>query len=141
MTCNQRWFAKKTLFDVTNSETAKCSDQRFSAFFESCCEMLMINQAIEIYKHKIANQKIARPNRESNRSIVASMRRETKKLAKTYEVTVRAIQDIWKRLSWAFATSHLWVQEPDDSKSSKPLQMSAAEVSISFYAFDQYEPA
>ena len=83
--------------------------------------MLMEYQAVEIYKQKISAQKKA----HSDANI---MRRECKQLANRYGLTVRAIQDVWKRRSWAFATSHLWMQEDDGTTECKYSTITAAQV-------------
>ena len=90
--------------------------------------MLKQYEAVEIYKHKISFIEKARPNHLLVSHKVTLQRRQSEQLAKTYGVTVRAVQDIWNRRSWAFATSHLWPQEPDETKPSRYSLMSAAEV-------------
>ena len=88
----------------------------------------MLTQAVEIFKHKIESLKIAPFNQYSSRSALIFLRRQSGHLAESYGVTVRTVQDIWNRRSWAFATSHLWPQESDKTKPSRYSLMSAAEV-------------
>lgn len=84
-------------------------------------KMLLEHQAVEIYKQKISAQKKAQLN-------ACLMRRECEQLAYRYGLSKRAIQDVWKRRSWAFATSHLWIQEDDGEMVGKYSSMTAAEV-------------
>ena len=79
-------------------------------------------------KHKISFTEEGRPNHPLASTNVTLEKRQSEHLAKTYGVTVRAVQDIWNRRSWAFATSHLWQQEPFETKPSRYSLMSAAEV-------------
>ena len=88
--------------------------------------MLTVQEAREIYSHKISCKSNTRSYQVSNRPF--SMRTEIQHLAKRYGVTARAVQDIWNRQSWAFATSHMWSQESDEHNNNKYSQMSAAEV-------------
>lgn len=92
----------------------------------------MIDQAVEIYNHKILFQESKGSNHESIRS-KGSSRRECICLAKRFGVTERAIKDIWNRRSWAFATSHLWAHEGELENEGINQKMTAAQVFSGLY--------
>ena len=91
--------------------------------------MLSEHQAVEIYMHKIDLATAARYRDEKMTPALILLRRESKGMAKRYGLTIRAIQDIWNRRSWAYATHHLWALEDNDQDDGrKKSTMSAAEV-------------
>ena len=90
--------------------------------------MLMEYQAVEIYRRKISSYASARSYEDKSSLNVCLLRRESESLSKRYKITIRAIQDIWNRRSWAYATNHLWAQEQGDSDRMKYYAISAAEV-------------
>lgn len=75
--------------------------------------MLTDHQAIEIYWRKILRLTADQSERESRLTVI-SLRRESESLAKQFGLTIRAVQDVWKRRSWAHATYHLWKHDIHD---------------------------
>ena len=90
--------------------------------------MLMEHQAVEIYMRKLSINALAEPNEAKIRHAVLLLRRECESLAKCYGLTPRAINDIWNRRSWAYATHHLWAQEQDGTSQRRYSEISAAQV-------------
>ena len=91
------------------TKTINCNSAALSRW-----KMLGAHQAIEIYRHKVVSKLNCQADQTSIQDQASFLRIQREYLSKYYGVTVRAIQDIWNRRSWAYATSHLWHQELND---------------------------
>ena len=92
-------------------------------------KMLTEQQAVDIYKYKLSLMAAARSDEDNSRPAEILLRSVCEDLAKHYGLTIRAIQDIWNRRSWAYATHHLWEQGNDGQDSKRKFSaISAAEV-------------
>ncbi len=66
-------------------------------------------QAVEIYERKLAFT--ATISNEPKRSKNAKIRNEYAVLGDRYNISARAVSDIWNRKTWVVATSYLWSLE------------------------------
>ena len=82
--------------------------------------MITEQLAVEIYKVK---SRLSTTSYSGN-NLVRTLTGESMRLAKTYGVTPRTIQNIWNRRSWGYVTKSLW--SADELKLSLDLDTYAA---------------
>ena len=74
-------------------------------------DMLTENDAVEIYKMKIALQNSTGLRSERLDSVSQSLWGKTRPVAKLFGTNVRTVKYIWNRKTWSHATKHLWSME------------------------------
>ncbi len=91
--------------------------------------MLNEPQAVAIYITKLALQAQSRDKIPDNKKMQL-IKGQSARVAVMYGVTPRTIRDIWNRHSWAYATRHLWILEPQLSDEN---MVSTTEVQVLLY--------
>ncbi len=86
--------------------------------------LLTEDEAMEIYSYKTSNPK----NLECAPLITGGL--GTKSLSKKYNISPKAIRDIWNHRTWRQATRHMWTDENPKPENKRKLKASGAETHI-----------